>query len=86
LGIASGDLVAARAWYSQAVTALARQSWPRVEAWHRILLAELCLDEGDHTAARPEIDAAADLVRRQRSRIAGARLDALAAQLDMSVL
>jgi tetratricopeptide (TPR) repeat protein len=86
LGIACGDLGGARAWYSRAVTALASQSWPRVEAWHRILLAELCLEEGDHTAARPEIDAAADLVRRQRSRIAGARLEGLAAQLDMSVL
>ena len=78
LNFASGDIRGARVWYSRAVTAFAGQSWPRVEAWHRILLAELCLEDGNVTAARPEADAAAALLRLQRSRIAGLRLDALA--------
>ena len=82
LAIASGDMADARAWYSRAVTGFVRQSWPRVEAWYRILLAELCLEDGDALAARPEVDAAAALLRLQRSRIAGERVTELRRRLD----
>jgi hypothetical protein len=84
LNFASGDIGGARVWYSRAVTAFAGQSWPRVEVWHRILLAELCLEDGNVTAARAEADAAASLLRLQRSRIAGQRLDALRTRFEGS--
>ena len=82
LALASGDTAGARGWYSRAVTGFVHQSWPRVEAWYRILLAELCVEDGDPTAARPEVDAAETLLRLQRSRIAGERLNALRTRVD----
>jgi len=83
LALASGDVSLAREWYSRAVTGLVRQSWPRIEAWYRILLAELSMEAGDPRAARPEVDVAAKLLRLQRSQIAQARLAALQRRLDL---
>ncbi len=80
---ASGDLASARAWYSRAVTGFVRQSWPRVEAWHRILLAELSLETGHPVEARAELEATTALLRLQGSRIAGQRVDALRGRLDV---
>jgi tetratricopeptide (TPR) repeat protein len=83
LALASGDVSLARDWYSRAVTGLVRQSWPRIEAWYRILLAELSLEAGDPRAARPEADVAAKLLRLQHSQLAQARLAALRQRLDL---
>ncbi len=82
LALASGDAASAREWYSRAVTGLVRQSWPRVEAWYRIVLAELSLEVGDPRAARPEADAAAKLLQLQHSQLAQGRLAALRQRLD----
>jgi predicted ATPase/DNA-binding SARP family transcriptional activator/tetratricopeptide (TPR) repeat protein len=83
LALASGDIALARGWYSRAVTRLVRQSWPRIEAWYRILLAELSFEDGDPRAARPEADEAATLLRLQRSRLAQERLATLRRRLDL---
>jgi predicted ATPase/DNA-binding SARP family transcriptional activator len=83
LALASGDVASARGWYSRAVTRLVRQSWPRIEAWYRILLAELSFEDGDPRAARPEADEAATLLRLQRSRLAQERLATLRRGLDL---
>jgi hypothetical protein len=82
LALVSGSRTDARAWYSRAVTGFVRQSWPRIEAWHRIVLAELCLEDGDPRAARPEVLAAEDLLRLQGAQIAGDRLNVLRMRLD----
>jgi predicted ATPase len=83
LALASGDVAEARGWYSRAVTRLVRQSWPRIEAWYRILLAELSLEDGDPRAARPEADEAASLLRLQRSSLALERLATLRRRLEL---
>jgi predicted ATPase len=84
LALASGDLAQAREWYSRTVTGFVRQSWPRVEAWYRIVLAEVSVELGDERAARSEVAGAATLLKLQRSLLAQERLDALCRRLDLS--
>jgi hypothetical protein len=48
-----------------------------VEAWHRLVLAELSAEAGDQDTAHAMVDAASELLRRQGSRLAARRVEVL---------
>jgi len=80
--LAGGDVPAARDLYDRAIAEFADQSWPRVEAWHRLVAAELGAELGDHARARRELAQAQVLLDRQRCAAALRRLDRVRASLD----
>jgi tetratricopeptide (TPR) repeat protein len=80
--LAGGDIRAARDLYDRAIAEFADQSWPRVEAWHRLVAAELCAELGEHARAKRELLQARVLLRRQRCAAAIRRLDNVQASLD----
>jgi predicted ATPase len=74
IALASGDSTRARTLYARAVTDLVHQSWPRVEAWYRVMVAELAVAEGLGAEADSQLDEASTLLRLQRSQAAQARV------------
>ncbi len=80
--LAGGDIRAARDLYDRAIGEFADQSWPRVEAWHRLVAAELCAELGDCARANRELVQAQVLLDRQRCAAALRRLDSVRGSLD----
>jgi predicted ATPase/DNA-binding SARP family transcriptional activator len=75
--LAAGELRAAYDFYLRAVAEFTTQSWPRSEAWYRLVAAELAAEIGERAAALREVDRAAVLFERQQCAIANGRVQAL---------
>jgi tetratricopeptide (TPR) repeat protein len=73
----AGDRHRARVLTDQAIGAVDPQGYLRLEAWSRLLAAELARDDGDSGALDRHGRAAGDLFRRLRCRIGTARVRAL---------
>ena len=75
--LVAGRTVQARAHYVRAVEEFAVQSWPRIEGWHRLILAELSEELGDAPGAEEEITRAEGLFEGQQSALADLRVRSL---------
>lgn len=79
--LACGELRAARGLYARAAEEFTTQSFPRSEAWHRLMAAELAAEMGDDETARREVTRGAVLFSRQRCAVAEGRVKDLQAVL-----
>lgn len=75
--LAAGRPRAALEMYQRAVTLFTTQSWPRSQAWHRLMAAEVAAELGDEATARLEVDRAETLFAPQACALAAHRVRAL---------
>ena len=78
---ACGELRAARGLYARAAEEFTTQSFPRSEAWHRLMAAELAAEMGDVETARREVTRGAALFSRHQCAVAEGRVKDLQAVL-----
>jgi predicted ATPase/DNA-binding SARP family transcriptional activator len=79
--VVCGNVSAALEMYERALAEFRSQSWPRVEAWHCLVVAELAIELGNRLKAGSALERASKLLSRQRCITAQGRLTTLRNQL-----
>ncbi|ASR36089.1 hypothetical protein BAY61_14960 [Prauserella marina] len=79
--LSAGKPLAAKELYAEAVRGFGDQSWPRIEGWYRLLVAELAAECGEAAEAAGWLPSAVARFDRQRCALAERRVRALRAAL-----
>ncbi|MEU3269996.1 BTAD domain-containing putative transcriptional regulator [Saccharomonospora sp. NPDC006951] len=82
--LSEGKFLAAKELYAEAVRRFGDQSWPRIEGWYRLLVAELAAECGEKAEAAGQLRDAEARFGRQRCALAERRVGALREALEGS--